>query len=292
MREDSFGGKRRRAAGQWRFVLAAWVATFALHVLAYGLLALGFSSAWPPREPPPFAVSLIGPFTEEPTGVAGGEPVSGEQGRETAAAESPVQEPRRPPPAEPLAAVRSVEAPRARATAARPEQVPSPRIHAPRPEKQPAAALAGEEGEVSVQDPLEGDGAGGGGEIAGAKGEGAPTPPAGAMSGSSVGGGRKGKGDGEAGGGAPWAERLRAWLEAHKVYPPKARRLGVEGTVWVRLSCSDGKALVRLERSSGSPWLDDAALALVREGLAALEGDAAVCAHGELTVPIGYRLVG
>jgi outer membrane biosynthesis protein TonB len=62
--------------------------------------------------------------------------------------------------------------------------------------------------------------------------------------------------------------------------------------VWVRLSCSGGKAVVQLERSSGAPWLDEAALALVREGLAALEGDAAVCTQGGFTVPIGYRLVG
>lgn len=62
--------------------------------------------------------------------------------------------------------------------------------------------------------------------------------------------------------------------------------------MWVRLSCLGGKAVVQLERSSGSPWLDDAALALVHEAVAALQGDAAVCAHGELTVPIGYRLVG
>jgi len=285
----------RRAGRQWRPALAAWALALAVHALAFGLLAAGLSSAWPPREPPPFAVTLIGPAEEAPDSAAAGEAAGGRDGLAAPVSEPPADVSPHASPARPTmpAPIRATAAPRA--VAVKPERMPLPERRVPPSEAMPAikaAAPAGEEGKPPSQGPSQEAGEGRGAEPAVATGEGTSRRGNGASGPSSGLGGEGGGGAAGSKGGAPWSERLRAWLEAHKAYPPKARRLGVEGTVWVRLSCSGGKAVVQLERSSGAPWLDEAALALVREGLAALEGDAAVCTQGEFTVPIGYRLVG
>ncbi|MDD3432831.1 MAG: TonB family protein [Tepidiphilus sp.] len=297
MQEDSFGGTARRAGRQWRPVLAAWALALAVHALAFGLLAAGLSSAWPPREPPPFAVTLIGPAQEAPDSAAAGEPGGGEEKLAAPVSEPPADVSPHAPSARPSmpSSIRTTAAPRA--VAVKPARMPLPERQVSSLEAMPAikaVAPAGEEGNPPSQGPSQEAGEGRGAEPAVATGDGAGAGGRGnGASGPSSGRGGEGGGGGAGSkGGAPWSERLRAWLEAHKVYPPKARRLGVEGTVWVRLSCSGGKAVVQLERSSGAPWLDEAALALVREGLAALEGDAAVCTQGGFTVPIGYRLVG
>lgn len=296
MQEDSFGGTARRAGRQWRPALAAWALALAVHALAFGLLAAGLSSAWPPREPPPFAVTLIGPAQETPDSAAADEPGGGEAGLAAPVSEPPADVSPHALPSRPSMSApgRTTAAPRAVAVKA--ARMPLPERRVPSSDAMPAIKTpvpAGEEGHPPSQGPSQEAGEGrGGAEPAVATGEGASGHGNGASGPSSGSGGEGGGGAAGSKGGAPWSERLRAWLEAHKVYPPKARRLGVEGTVWVRLSCLGGKAVVQLERSSGSPWLDDAALALVHEAVAALQGDAAVCAHGELTVPIGYRLVG
>lgn len=297
MQEDSFGGTARRGGRQWRPSLAAWALALAVHALAFGLLAAGLSSAWPPREPPPFAVTLIGPVEETPDSAAAGEAGGGDGGFAAPVSEPPAEVSPHAPPSRPSmpAPIRTTAAPRA--VAVKPVHMPLPEKRIPPAEALPevkAAVPASEEGNAPSQGASQEAGEGrGGAEPAVATGEGAGE--GGRRNGASgPSSGKEGEGGGGAGskGGAPWSERLRAWLEAHKVYPPKARRLGVEGTVWVRLHCSGGKAVVQLERSSGAPWLDEAALALVREAVAALEGDAAVCALGGFTVPIGYRLVG
>ncbi|MBI5781554.1 MAG: hypothetical protein HZA65_07810 [Rhodocyclales bacterium] len=293
MQEDSFGGAVRRAERRWRPALAAWALALAVHALAFGLLAAGFSSAWPPREPPPFAVSLIGPLEE----AADSGEAAGGGGRRAAPVSEPPAEglPHLPPPRPAAPApVRETAAPRAKPVTLQRQSSPERRVAPAEAMPAPKVEPVGEKEHPPLQAFSPEAGAGRGAEPAVAMGDGAAVDGRreGGV-GPSAGSAGEGEGVGAASrGGAPWSERLRAWLEAHKVYPSKARRLGVEGTAWVRLACVEGKALVQLERSSGAPWLDEAALALVREGVAALEGDAAVCAQGGLTVPIGYRLVG
>jgi protein TonB len=64
-----------------------------------------------------------------------------------------------------------------------------------------------------------------------------------------------------------WERSLAAWLAAHKVYPELARRRGVEGSVGLRFTADrSGRVLnVSLSRSAGSPLLDAAAEAMVRD---------------------------
>jgi protein TonB len=64
-----------------------------------------------------------------------------------------------------------------------------------------------------------------------------------------------------------WERALAGWLEAHKIYPELARRRGVEGSVGLRFTTDrSGRVLnVSLTRSAGSPVLDAAAEALVRD---------------------------
>lgn len=64
-----------------------------------------------------------------------------------------------------------------------------------------------------------------------------------------------------------WRQALAAWLARHKSYPDTARRNGIEGVVQVRFSL-DRTGLVTdvaLARGSGSPILDEATLAMLRD---------------------------
>ena len=63
-----------------------------------------------------------------------------------------------------------------------------------------------------------------------------------------------------------WEQALDAWLASHRVYPQEARRRGEEGNVIVRFTVepSGQVVAVALVHSSGSPRLDAAAEALVR----------------------------
>jgi protein TonB len=62
-------------------------------------------------------------------------------------------------------------------------------------------------------------------------------------------------------------ERLRRWLARFKKYPPDARKLKQEGTVVVAFVIArDGVLLdAQIERSSGFPLIDEAALAMLRD---------------------------
>src|SRR5271165_3812929 len=66
---------------------------------------------------------------------------------------------------------------------------------------------------------------------------------------------------------ADWQRALAAWLAAHKTYPELARRRGEEGSVVLRFTANrSGHVLdVSLLRSAGSPVLDGAAEAMVRD---------------------------
>ncbi len=65
-----------------------------------------------------------------------------------------------------------------------------------------------------------------------------------------------------------WQRALAAWLAAHKSYPEAARQSGVEGVAVLRFTVErSGRVLeVALVRSAGSPVLDAAAEAMVRNG--------------------------
>ncbi len=64
-----------------------------------------------------------------------------------------------------------------------------------------------------------------------------------------------------------WQRSLAAWLTAHKTYPEFARQRGIEGSVVLRFTAArSGQVLsVSVARSAGSPVLDSAAEALVRD---------------------------
>ncbi len=59
---------------------------------------------------------------------------------------------------------------------------------------------------------------------------------------------------------------LVAWLEKHKYYPRRARRLRIEGEGWLRIRIDRaGRAQdIRLERTTGNRLLDRAALEIAR----------------------------
>ncbi len=63
-----------------------------------------------------------------------------------------------------------------------------------------------------------------------------------------------------------WQHALAVWLAAHRTYPEEARRSGTEGSVALRFSVDrSGRVLdVVVARSAGSPLLDNAAAAMVR----------------------------
>jgi len=66
---------------------------------------------------------------------------------------------------------------------------------------------------------------------------------------------------------AGWQHAISGWLEAHQTYPEEARRRGEEGRAVLRFTVDrSGKVLeVTLVSGSGSPRLDDAALAILHD---------------------------
>jgi protein TonB len=83
-------------------------------------------------------------------------------------------------------------------------------------------------------------------------------------------------------------EEIRRRLQAALVYPPIARRLGLEGVAWVRFEVGRGGAAqgVALARSSGHAVLDRAARRTVdRAG-------PLPWVYGRIEVPIRFSLVG
>lgn len=81
--------------------------------------------------------------------------------------------------------------------------------------------------------------------------------------------GAEGKGAGmlgtDEGPGDEYMERLRRWVAKFKKFPPEARKLKQEGTVVVAFVLArDGVVLdAQIERSSGFPLIDEAALAML-----------------------------
>ncbi|MBZ0156171.1 MAG: TonB family protein [Alphaproteobacteria bacterium] len=85
------------------------------------------------------------------------------------------------------------------------------------------------------------------------------------------------------------AEGIRGRIEALKSYPFAARRRGVEGTVIVSVKVNGTGDLIenRIQRSSGSPVLDESALSLIKK-VFPYKHSAGV--DIELDIPITYRL--
>ncbi|MFO0753496.1 MAG: energy transducer TonB [Thermodesulfovibrionales bacterium] len=85
------------------------------------------------------------------------------------------------------------------------------------------------------------------------------------------------------------AEGIRGRIETLKSYPFTARRRGVEGTVIVSVKVNGAGDLIenRIQRSSGSPILDESALSLIKR-VFPYKHSAGV--EIELDIPITYRL--
>jgi protein TonB len=64
-----------------------------------------------------------------------------------------------------------------------------------------------------------------------------------------------------------WRQALAAWLRAHQTYPDAARQRGIEGTVGLRFTLDRTGRVIELavSRGSGSPVLDAAAAAMLRD---------------------------
>jgi protein TonB len=83
------------------------------------------------------------------------------------------------------------------------------------------------------------------------------------------------------------------WLAQHRSYPRAARRAGIEGTVHVRFVVDPQGRIAEssIERSSGAPVLDRAALALLKRA-SPVPGIAqfGLLERMELRLPVDYRL--
>ena len=91
---------------------------------------------------------------------------------------------------------------------------------------------------------------------------------------------------------AAWLASVSEWLMAHRFYPETARRRGRQGTVVVRFDVDRlGRVSnANLVHDSGSPLLDQAALALVRDAsLPPFPADM-LASEESVTVPIRYQL--
>ena len=94
-------------------------------------------------------------------------------------------------------------------------------------------------------------------------------------------------------GAQPIELRVLDWLARYRAYPLAARRARIEGTVQLHVTLlPDGRLIdVRVERSSGHPLLDQAALDLLSRA-APLPRDfgSARTEQIELQLPIAYRM--
>jgi protein TonB len=159
-------------------------------------------------------------------------------------------EPEPPPPEQPVAA-ESPATPPARADVASPKAPPSPavtarpRVRQPVPARRPGTAAA-----PTLATPVA-----------------APHKPAAIQADPSASpAAEPARAEAPIAGG--WQRALAAWLAAHKSYPEAARQRGEEGVTVLRFTVErSGRVLdVALVRSAGSPLLDAAAEAMVRNG--------------------------
>lgn len=91
---------------------------------------------------------------------------------------------------------------------------------------------------------------------------------------------------------ADWQRALGSWLAAHKTYPEEARRRGEEGRVVLRFAVDrSGEVLaVELVSGAGSPRLDDAARAMLRNASLPPFPSEMPQERVTVTVQIRYRL--
>ena len=89
---------------------------------------------------------------------------------------------------------------------------------------------------------------------------------------------------------AAWNRALEAWIAQHKTYPEPARRRGIQGSVVLRFSVDRSGRVVEvvLLRGSGSPILDAAAEAMLRD---AMLPPPPMQDRVTVSVPVHYTLV-
>lgn len=89
-----------------------------------------------------------------------------------------------------------------------------------------------------------------------------------------------------------WLASVSEWLMAHRFYPEMARRRGRQGTVVVRFDVDrlGHVSNANLVHDSGSPLLDQAALALIRDASLPPFPANMPSAEESVTVPIRYQL--
>lgn len=232
--------RRRSLAASALFHVAILAALFGL-----------WPSAPPPEElPVPVMVVTEGPGAAGAAGGAAGDGQASETTPATAQAEpAPPEEPSAAPPtpqrAEPAP-------PHRKPKLAKPLPAPRPSQAAtvPSPEPQPAQVAA-----APLPEPAPGTpGAGGGPAIGIGAGQGAKGAGEGAV------------GDGPVGSpGDDYLERVRRWIQRFQHYPQEATQRKQEGTALLDVTLArDGTVLaVALERSSGYPLLDQAAIKAV-----------------------------
>lgn len=89
-------------------------------------------------------------------------------------------------------------------------------------------------------------------------------------------------------------QALMTWIGDHRRYPRLARIRGWQGQVLIRAQIArDGHLLgLTLERSSGYPMLDDAAMHLIRSALEAVPQPAGDSGIRTLSIPVTFHLTG
>jgi protein TonB len=89
-----------------------------------------------------------------------------------------------------------------------------------------------------------------------------------------------------------WQRALIAWLDAHRVYPEAARRVGEQGAVGVRFSLNETGDVTGadIQRGSGSTTLDDATLEMLRGAHLPAPPPGTDPARRTISVSIRYRL--
>ncbi len=248
---------------------ASVAAALALHAGAVVMLAAR-STTWLELRPAPVVVTLV-PAASRTEGPGAR---SDELHVASAAAESKGASPA--PPANPVMTLPRDPEP---FIPPRPETVPSPRPKSAARIAMPAKTHAAERPAPAVTPP-ESDG--------GALASGGPATAT-------------GTGTSDAASAPSWApaarvryeELLFAWIDRHKEYPLLAQRRGIEGSGSIRVRIGrDGRLLDRsLERSTGQPMLDDAALEMVRRSspFPAVPSDYSGASF-EFVAPVEYRL--